>query len=102
MPRERERERERERQTDRQTDRQGEKETEGERETERKREKHVTRGYNITADRWTGASNPHPHTPLSTHKHPDRLFFHFSSRTDRRTIRPMDGLTDKASHRVWS
>ena len=26
---------------------------------------HVTRGYNIVADRWTEASNPHPHPNLN-------------------------------------
>ena len=41
-------------------------------------------------------------TPTPTHKHLDRLFFHFSTRTDRRTNRPMDGLMDKASHRFLS
>ena len=44
-----------------------------------------------------GQGHPTPiHTSTRTpaHKHLDRLFFHFSTRTDRRTNRPMDGLTD--------
>ena len=43
--------------------------------------KQVTRGYNIVAEGWAGASNPHPH-PKSianphTHKHLERLFSTF-------------------------
>ena len=37
-------------------------------------EKQVTRGHNIVADGWAGATNPHPHptphpTPLPTQTH---------------------------------
>ena len=64
----------------------------------------VTRGHNIVADGWAGASNPHPHLmpPPSTPK-PKKasktLVFQFSTRglwTNGRT----DGRTDKASYRV--
>ena len=49
-------------------------------------EEQVTRGHNIVADGWAGASNPHPHpNPHPTHtnihkKYLKRLFFHFSTR----------------------
>ena len=45
----------------------------------------VTRGHNIVADGWAGASNPHPH-PMPPHQHTypkkylKRSFFHFSTR----------------------
>ena len=61
--------------------------------------KQVTRGHNIVADGWAGASNPHPH-PMPPHQHTypkkylKRSFFHFSTRglrTDRRTDGPTDG-----------
>ena len=49
----------------------------------------ITRGYNIVADGWAGASNPH------THKHLECSFFHFSTRfprTDGWTDKPMENL----------
>ena len=67
---------------------------------------------NVLMNKWRGVTmslqtdeqgHPTPiHSPTPTHKHLDCLFFHFSTRTDKRTNRPMDGLTDKASHRVQS
>ena len=73
-----------------------------ERKRETKKEKQVTRGHNIVADGWAGASNPHPHpnpihtlthTP-STHKHTQKVsktsvFPLFDS------ITMMDGPTDQ-------
>ena len=68
----------------------------------------VSRGHNIIADGWAGASNPHqnpiPHPP--THKHTQKVsktlvFPLFNSMTpDRRMDGPMDRQTDKASYRV--
>ena len=88
----RERERERERDRERET------------ETERKTEKNMQ--HRVTISLQTGGQrHPTPiytQTPTTTHKHLDSLFFHFSTWTDRQTNRPMDGLTDKASHRVQS
>ena len=49
----------------------------------------ITRGYNIVADGWAGASNPH------THNHLEYSFFHFSTRlprTDGWTDKPMENL----------
>ena len=76
----------------------------------------MTRGHNIVADGWAGASNPqlHPMPPPPTYIPkiaPKTLVFHFSTRalrtdgrtdgrTDRRTDGPTDGRTDKASYRV--
>ena len=99
--REREREREREGERERERERGREGEREGERDRERNREKHVTQGYNIVADRWTEASNPHPHPNPNSHTQASRQLV-FSTWTDRQTNRLMDGLTDKASHRVQS
>ena len=61
--------------------------------------KQVTRGHNIVAEGWAGASNPHLHPmpPTNTHKkHLKRLFFHFSTcalLTDGRTNRQTNGRT---------
>ena len=65
-----------------------------------KRIKQVTQGHNIIADRWAGASNPHPNPTPDTHlqKHLKRLSYHFlthvhgptDQRMDRRTNRSMD------------
>ena len=72
------------------------------RENEREREKQVTRGHNIVADGWTGASNPHlePHSPPHTNilkKYQNCLLSHFSTRsygpTNGRTDRRTDGPT---------
>ena len=58
----------------------------------------VTRGHNIVADGWAGASNPHPH-PMPPHQHtyPKKhlkcSFFHFSTRA-LRTDRQADGRTN--------
>ena len=74
--------------------------------------KQVTRGHNIVADGWAGASNPHPHpNPLPTLKHTQKVsktlvFPLFNSitmtdgPTDQRTNGPTDQRTDKASYRV--
>ena len=70
--RERVRERERERETDRQTDRGGE------RDRERNREKQGTQGYVV--DRWTRASNAHPHP--NPHTQASRPLFFPLGRTD--------------------
>ena len=63
----------------------------------------MTRGHNIVADAWAGASDPHPHpNPFPTLKHTQKVsktlvFLLFNSMTtDQRT----DGRTDKASYRV--
>ena len=64
----------------------------------------MTRGHNIIADGWAGASNPQLHRmppppTYITKIAPKTLVFHFSTcalRTDGRT----DGPTDKASYRV--
>ena len=60
----------------------------------------VTRGHNIVADGWAGASNPHPHpNPHPTLKHMQKvsktvIFLLFDSiTTDQRT----DGWTDGQS-----
>ena len=71
----------------------------------------MTRGHNIVADGWAGASNPHPHpNPPPTLKHTKKIsktliFTLFNSmtsdgRTNGRTDGRTDGLTDKASYRV--
>ena len=65
--------------------------------------KQVTRGHNIVADGWAGASNPNPHHKSPTHmhkKHLKRSFPHFSTRAYGPTDRPTNGRTDKASYRV--
>ena len=45
------------------------------------RSKQVTRGYNIVAAGWAGASNPYsypnPNLNPNNHKHLERSFFHF-------------------------
>ena len=83
--------------------------------------KQVTRGHNIVADGWAGASNPQPnpnHTPNPppTHLHTNNTncsilntrFFAFSTRAwqlkfDGRTNGPTDQRTDKAFYRVaWA
>ena len=64
--------------------------------------KQVTRGHNIVADRWAGASNPHPHPNAhpDTHKHTQKVFNMTTLGLDHhgRTNRPPDqrtnGLTD--------
>merc|ERR1711942_175005 len=63
--------------------------TEGERETDRNREKHVTQGYNIIADRGTGASNPHPHPNPHTQASRPLVFplFHSDGQMDQQTGR---------------
>ena len=78
--------------------------------TESKRAiKQVTRGHNIVADGWAGASNPHPYPiPLPTLTHTKSIknarFPTFQlddpGRTDGRTDGPTDRRTDKASYRV--
>ena len=72
----------------------------------RNENKQVTRGHNIIADGWAGASNPHPHPrPPHTHSHTHTIapaaskmrvfaFSTRSSRTDRRTDGPTDRRTD--------
>ena len=71
--RERERERERERLTDRQIDRQtdiGFIASMHNLHKGQSKVQQVTRGHNIVAGGWAGASNPHPHPkPHSIHKH---------------------------------
>ena len=67
-------------------------------------EDQVTRGHNIVADGWAGASNPQPHpNPPPTLKHTQKVsktlvFPLFNSIT--MTDGPMDGWMDKASYRV--
>ena len=56
----------------------------------------MTRGHNIVADGWAGASNPHSHPTQMLKKHLKRLLPHFSTRGHGRT----DGRTDKVSYRV--
>ena len=66
--------------------------------------KQVTRGHNIVADGWAGASNHHPHpNPLPTLKHTQKVsktlvfaLFNWITMTDQRT----DGRTDKGSYGV--
>ena len=65
--------------------------------------KQVTRGHNIVADGWAGASNPHPHpnqppTLRPTQKVSKTLVFPlFNSMTP---YGPTDRRTDKGSYRV--
>ena len=66
----------------------------------------VTRGHNIVADGWAGASNPHPHPTPTPHlnlhkKYLKCSFFHFPTQlpqtegpTDRR-IKPFIELRDR-------
>ena len=59
----------------------------------------MTRGHNIVADRWAGASNPHPlPNPPLTLKHIQKesktLISNLITMTDQRT----DGRMDKASY----
>ena len=60
----------------------------------------VTRGHNIVADGWAGASTPQPTSNTQTYtKSIENAPFqldHHDGPTDRRT----DGPTDKASYRV--
>ena len=67
---------------------------------EKKHDKQGTKWRGVTVSlQMGGQGHPTPiHTPTPSHKHLD----HFSTQMDRRTNRPMDGLTDKASHRVRS
>ena len=63
--------------------------------------KHVTRGHDIVADGWAGASNPHPHPDTHPHtnihnKYQNSCFSAF--RLDHYGL--TDGPTDKASYRV--
>ena len=55
----------------------------------------VTRGHNIVADGWAGASNPHPQ-PNPGPKVSKTLVFNSITMTDR----PTNRRTDKASYRV--
>ena len=57
----------------------------------------VTRGHNIVADRWAGASNPHPHPNLPpTLKHTQKVFQNARFPTFRLVLTdgPTDGWTD--------
>ena len=56
---------------------------------------HVTWGYNIVADRWTGASSPHPHSNPYTQVSRPLVFplFRLDGQTDQQT----DGWTDGQS-----
>ena len=86
------------------TDRQSGEQFDYDGKTTNEKKKQVTRGHNIVADGWAGASNPQPHPmpPPPTYIPkiaPKTLVFHFSThglRTDGRT----DGRTHKASYRV--
>ena len=76
--------------------------------------KQVTRGHNIVADGWAGASNPQPHANLTHSCHPlthpythnnncsiiNTRFSRFKLKRDGPTDGPMDRRTDKASYRV--
>ena len=64
--------------------------------------KQVTRGHNIVADGWAGASNPHfdPTHPPTAHKHQKRSLSYFSTRAHGRMDQWMDQQMDKASYRV--
>ena len=64
--------------------------------------KQVTRGQNIIADGWAGASNPHldPTHPPTAHKRQKRSLSYFSTRAHGRMDQRMDRRTDKASNRV--
>ena len=60
--------------------------------------KQVTRGHNIVADGWAGASNPHPHpnqgpTLKRAQKVSKTLVFNSITMTDQRTDGPTDGRT---------
>ena len=63
----------------------------------------MTRGHNIVADGWAGASNPHPHPnpPPTKNIHEKYLNARFPTfqlddpgRTDGRTVGRTDGPTD--------
>ena len=68
----------------------------------KERKKQVTRGHNIVADGWAGASNPHPHpNPPPTLKHAQKVsktlvfpLFNSMTMTDQRTNGRTDGRTD--------
>ena len=61
-------------------------------------EQQVSRGLDIVADGWAGASNPHPHP---THKkYLKRLFSHNSTRVHEPTDRWTNGRTDEDSYKV--
>merc|ERR1712042_184451 len=70
----------------------------------KKREQQTTRGHNIVADGWAGASNPHPnpnshpHTHKRTQKVSKTLVFPLFDSIS--TDGPTDQRTDKASYRV--
>ena len=63
--------------------------------------KEVTRGHNIVADGWAGASNTHPHPkPHSIHKLTIKesktlIVLIFNGPMDQGTNRQSDGLTDQ-------
>ena len=61
----------------------------------REREKQMTRGHNIVADGWAGASNPHPHSKSPTHMHKKDLERSFPTDVHRRTDGPTDQRTDR-------
>ena len=62
--------------------------------------KQLTRGYNIIADGWAGASNPHRHLNPNSNLHTTSSFFQLvnSITTEQWTNRP----TDKDYYRVAS
>ena len=71
----------------------------------------MTRGHNVVAEGWAGASNPQSHpnhtpNPPPTHSHTNDTnystlntrFSHFQFERDKWSV--TNGWTDKASHRV--
>ena len=63
----------------------------------------MTRGHNIIADGWAGASNPNPYPKSPTHmqkKVSKQSFPHFSTCVHGRTNRRTNQRMDKASYRV--
>ena len=67
-----------------------------------KKEKQVTRGHNFLADRWAGASNPHPdpNSPIHirTYAKVSKTLFHLRSWTKRPTDRQMNTRTKPVTH----
>ena len=58
--------------------------------------KQVTRGHNIVADGWAGASNPHPHpNPGPTLKHTQKVSKRVVVNSITMTDRPTNGPTDR-------